>query len=269
MAKSKSQKKQQKQQGGEGAADNALRVFGDINSQHAVSDKNNTIAMKGPAQVAGQVPTMKGGKSFLGVLGLEEDPEKKESVDSIAPLVGGKQSKKQLQKTIKKQLKQLKKGGASLSFSEYSSAPQPAAGNEGMTGPLPPPPPEGGQGPPPPPPNGGQGPPPPPGPPGAQGPPPPPPPSQMGGQGKTAATDVVTRLFMKAGNKMSKQELIELNQQLNKIQKQQQQGGVGLSEIVVPLVLLYASQKYAQGKTAKKNAKSFSKSLHNSRKFSK
>jgi hypothetical protein len=133
---------------------------------------------------------MKGGKSFLSVLGL--GPE--ESVDSIpeAPVVGGKQSKKQLQKTIKKQLKQLKQGGASLSFSEYSSAPQPVVGNEGMTGP-PLPPPEGGQVPPPPPPEGGQGPPPPPGPPG-QGPPPPP---KMGGQGKTkidniyAAGDVV------------------------------------------------------------------------------
>jgi len=69
---------------------------------------------------------------------------------------------------------------------------------------------------------------------------------------------------------MSKQQLQQLNQQLDKLQKQQQQqGGVGLNEIVVPLVLLYASQKYAQSKTAKKNVKSFSKSLRNSRKFSK
>jgi len=269
MAKSKSQKKQQKQQGGEGAADNALRVFGDINSQRAVSDKNNTIDMKGPAQAAGQVPTMKGGNGILDIGNLFGSAE-----NDSTPVVGGKQSKKQLQNTIKKQLKQLKQGGASLSFSEYSSAPQPVVGNEGMTGPpLPPPeggqgpplpPPEGGQGPPLPPPEGGQGPPPPPGPPG-QGPPPP----KMGGQGKTKIDNILTA-FTKAGGKMSKQQLQQLNQQLDKLQKQQQQqGGVGLNEIVVPLVLLYASQKYAQGKTAKKNAKSFSKSLRNSRKFSK
>jgi len=36
----------------------------------------------------------------------------------------------------------------------------------------------------------------------------------------------------------------------------QQQGGVGMSDVIVPLLLLYASQRYGRGKTAKSNAKS-------------
>jgi hypothetical protein len=262
MAKSKSQKKQQK--GGEGAADNAIKVFGNMNDQHAVDDKNNAIAMNGP----GSAPAMKGGKSVMSMIfGPEEqakpvtDPvvRKEEVVVSTEPgVAGGKQSKKQLQKTIKKQLKQLKKGGASLSFSEYSAAPAAAAqpgasaqtatvtqqttaaqqttegyrhhqtvsAGRGATA------------------------------------------SYRGGQGKQGV-DAVLKGMDKAGDKLSKQQLQQLNQQLDKLQQQQQQGGVGLSEIVVPLVLLYASQKYAQGKTAKKNAKSLSKSMRSSRKFSK
>jgi hypothetical protein len=262
MAKSKSQKKQQK--GGEGAADNAIKVFGNANDQHAVSENNNTIAMNGTSSV--QAPAMKGGKGILSSLGLiseEPKPVVGEKVKEGAvgeevkegavgeetnegafvnpyPVVGGKQSKKQLQKTIKKQLKQLKQQGGSLSFSEYSPATQPgAAPKEGMTedaadtygapGSVL---------------------------------------TQKGGEGKQGI-DAVLKGFMKAGDKMSKQQLQQLNQQLDKLQQKQQQGGVGLNEIVVPLVLLYASQKYAQGKTAKKNAKPLSKSMHSSRKFSK
>jgi hypothetical protein len=253
MAKSKSQKKQQK--GGEGAADNAIKVFGNANDQRAVSENNNTIAMNGTSSV--QAPAMKGGKGILSSLGLtSEEPKpvvgeevkegavgeetKEGAFVNPSPVVGGKQSKKQLQKTIKKQLKQLKQQGGSLSFSEYSPATQPgAAPKEGMTddaadtygapGSVL---------------------------------------TQKGGEGKQGI-DAVLKGFMKAGDKMSKQQLQQLNQQLDKLQQKQQQGGVGLNEIVVPLVLLYASQKYAQGKTAKKNAKPLSKSMHSSRKFSK
>jgi hypothetical protein len=266
MAKSKSQKKQSKQQGGEGAADNAIKVFGNTNDQHAVSDSDNTIAMNSSASAQAQAPGMKGGKSVMTMLGLapaeQAQPVSEPVVDekkegevgaSTEAIVGGKQSKKQLQKTIKKQLKQLKKGGASLNFSEYSSAPQPGAStqtatvnampqtdashqiNEGMRH-------HSSS-------RGGVA-------------------SSRGGQGKQGV-DAVLKGLDKAGDKMSKQQLQQLNQQLDKLQQQQQQGGVGLSEIVVPLVLLYASQKYAQGKTAKKNAKALSKSLRTSRKFSK
>ena len=210
MAKSKSQKKQSKQQqqsGGDGAADHAIKVFGNMNDQHAASSINNTIAMKG------------------GDMDIFEK-EKQDSTKQV-PVSGGKQSKKQLKNTIKKQLKQLKQqGGESLKFSEYSSATQPDSTQSTTeakvavhaTG-------DG---------------------------------NQTGGDGKQLN---LQKGFLKAGDKMSKQQLQQLNQQLDKLQQQQQQGGVGLNEIVVPLILLYASQGYGQGKTAKKSMTSVRKSL--------
>jgi hypothetical protein len=167
MAKSKSQKKQSKQQqqsGGDGAADHALKVFGNMNDQHAVSSIDNTIAMKG------------GELDFL--------QEKKQDSPEVAPVSGGKQSKKQLKNTIKKHLKQLKQqGGESLSFSEYSSIAQPVAAPSTTdakvavhaTG-------DG---------------------------------NQTGGDGKQLNLQIG---FLKAGDKMSKQQLQELNQQLDKLQ---------------------------------------------------
>ena len=260
MAKSKSQKKQskqQKQQGGEGAADHALKVYGGVNEQHAVSDVDNTIVMKGAAP-SGQMPApgapaMNGGKGIMDLFGLgAQAAEKKEEmvngqgamvngqgamvngqgamVNEQGPMangqgatVGGKQSKQQLQKTIMKQLKQLKQQGGRLGFSDYASAPQPISeGIEQTTT-------------------------------GASGSPDIQivPPLQVGG-GEQPKTIDLMKGIMKAGDKLSKQQLQSLNQQLDKLQKQQQQGGVGLNEIVVPLVLLYASQKYSQGKTVKK-----------------
>jgi hypothetical protein len=209
MAKSKSQKKQSKQQeqsGGDGAADHALKVFGNMNDQHAVSSIDNTIVMKG------------GELDFL--------QEKKQDSPEVAPVSGGKQSKKQLKNTIKKQLKQLKQqGGESLKFSEYSSATQsdstPSTTDARVAVHA-----------------NGDG-------------------NQTGGDGKQLN---LQKGFLKAGDKMSKQQLQQLNQQLDKLQ-QQQQGGVGLNEIVVPLILLYASQGYGQGKTAKKSMTSVRKSL--------
>jgi hypothetical protein len=47
--------------GGEGAAENALRVFGDGNQQHAVSENDNTIAMNGAAVAAAVEPVKVGG----------------------------------------------------------------------------------------------------------------------------------------------------------------------------------------------------------------
>jgi hypothetical protein len=95
-----------------------------------------------------------------------------------------------------------------------------------------------------------------------------------GGNGPDPAKSLfsnVEKAFSQKGGKLSKQQLQSFSQQLDKLQQQQQQqqqqGGVGLNEIVVPLLLLYASQKYAQGKNTKKNAKSFSKSVRKSRRF--
>jgi hypothetical protein len=241
MAKSKSQKKQskqQKQQGGEGAADHALKVYGGVNEQRAVSDIDNTIATNGQgvASVGAPVadaPSMKGGfwpftSDANAVVVAEKKPLMVNGENGMVngengmalktdPLVGGKQSKQQLQKTIMKQLKQLKQQGGSLGFSEYSSSPQPVVeGNTDM--PIVP---DAAV-----------------------------PSGQQGGQGQQKFD--LLKGFTKAGDKLSKQQLQSLNQQLDKVQKQQQQGGVGLNEIVVPLVLLYASQKYAEGKTVKK-----------------
>jgi hypothetical protein len=232
MAKSKSQKKQskqQKQQGGDGAADHALKVYGGVNEQRAVSDIDNTIATNGQGVApvgapAPDAPAMKGGfwpftSPKVNPLNGENGLVNGENGMALKtdPLVGGKQSKQQLQKTIMKQLKQLKQQGGSLGFSEYSSSPQPVVeGNTDM--PIVP---DAAV-----------------------------PSGQQGGQGQQKFD--LLKGFTKAGDKLSKQQLQSLNQQLDKLQKQQQQGGVGLNEIVVPLVLLYASQKYAEGKTVKK-----------------
>ena len=210
MAKSKSQKKQSKQQqqsGGDGAADHAIKVFGNMNDQHAVSSIDNTIVMKG-----GELDVLQ---------------EKKQDSSEVAQVSGGKQSKKQLKNTIKKQLKQLKQqGGESLKFSEYSSATQSDSTLPTTEAKVAVHATEDG--------------------------------NQSGGDDGKQLN--LQKGFLKASDKMSKQQLQQLNQQLDKLQ-QQQQGGVGLNEIVVPLILLYASQKYSKGKTAKKSVKSVRKSL--------
>lgn len=52
--------KQQQQNGGEGAADWALKAYGDANQQQAVSPTDNTIAVNTPAPCGAAAP-MKGG----------------------------------------------------------------------------------------------------------------------------------------------------------------------------------------------------------------
>jgi hypothetical protein len=243
MAKRQSQRKQSKQQGGMGTSDQALKVFGGMGQQRAESDVSNKIATNGgqnPVAVPAApgappaAPTMNGGKIFEGLFG--ESPKKEEQ----APVVGGKQSKQQLQKTIKKQLKQLKQqGGASaLSFSEYSAVPQNAvvpdanasagAATESFARAT-----------------------------------------MRGGQDgvDVPATGDLMKGFMKAGSKLSKDELANFSSQLTKLQQQKQQGGVGMNEIIVPLILLYASQKYSQGKTARNAARPMRRTMRRSRRF--
>jgi len=246
MARRQSQRKQSKQQGGIGTSDQALKVYGGIGQQHSESDVSNKIATNGgqnpaavPAapgtpQAAPSAPTMKGGKFLEGLLGQSSKKEEQ------APVVGGKQSKQQLQKTIKKQLKQLKQqGGASaLSFSEYSSVPQNAvvpnanesadAATESFARATM---------------RGGED-----------------------GDNAPAVGDLM-KGFMKAGSKLSKEELENFSSQLSKLQQQKQQGGVGMNEIIVPLILLYASQKYSQGKTARNAARPMRRTMRRSRRF--
>jgi hypothetical protein len=198
MAIKKSCKRRRQQQsGGAGGADHALKIYGDMNQQQPVSNIDNTIAMSGSSGSAhvSSMPT--------------------------PSMAGGKKSKRKLQDEIKNQLQQLQQqGGASLSFSDYSSQPASAsvakvAVNTSGTG------------------------------------------NQTGGN---AMSLNLQKGIAKVGGKMSNHDLQSLNQQLTKLQQQQQQGGVGLSEIVVPLVLLYASQRYARGKTVKKSFNSMRKS---------
>jgi hypothetical protein len=137
MAKSKSQKKQSKQRGGDGAADHALKVYGGVNAQHAVSNIDNTIATNGQGVASAGMPAAPAMTGGFWPFGADEQQSsqmgpfvgnnKNKLMDGV---VGGKQSKQQLQKTIMKQLKQLKQQGGSLGFSEYSSATQPVS--EGM-----------------------------------------------------------------------------------------------------------------------------------------
>jgi hypothetical protein len=241
MAKRQSQRKQSKQQGGMGTSDQALKVFGGIGQQGPESDVSNKIATNGGQNPAAPVmeapsaaPTMNGGRFLDGVFG---DSSKKEDQ---APVVGGKQSKQQLQKTIKKQLKQLKQqGGASaLSFSEYSPVSQNAvvpdanasagAATESFARAT-----------------------------------------MRGGQDGVNASPVgnLMKGFMKAGSKLSKEELENFSSELSKLQQQKQQGGVGINEIIVPLILLYASQKYSQGKTARNAARPMRRTMRRSRRF--
>jgi hypothetical protein len=72
--------------------------------------------------------------------------------------------------------------------------------------------------------------------------------------------------FKQSGGRLSKQQLSLFSQQLEKLQ-QKQQGGVGLNEIIVPLILLYATQRYSQGKTFKSKGKPLRKSIRRSRQF--
>jgi hypothetical protein len=178
---------------------------------------------------------MNGGKFLEGFFGQSSKKEEQ------PPVVGGKQSKQQLQKTIKKQLKQLKQqGGASaLSFSEYSAVPQNAvvpdanastgAATESFARATM---------------RGGQD-----------------------GENAPAAVGDLMKGFMKAGSKLSKDELANFSSELSKLQQQKQQGGVGMNEIIVPLILLYASQKYSQGKTARNAARPMRRTMRRSRRF--
>jgi len=229
MAKSKSLKQQQQQQqqqqqsGGEGAAENAIKIFGGVNDQRASGPNNNAIAMNAPGTAASG-SSMKGGEFQTS------------SLQTLFRGIGGNLSKQQLRTTIKKQLKQIKhQTGGQLQFSELNSSgsvvPQVAGSQQETMITLM----KGGNGP------------------------------------EQALFSNVEKAFAQKGGKLSKQQLQSFSQQLDKLQKQQQQqqqqGGVGLNEIMVPLILLYASQKYAQGKNTKKNVKSFSKSFRKSRRF--
>lgn len=78
-----------------------------------------------------------------------------------------------------------------------------------------------------------------------------------------AQQDLLT-LFKQTGKKFSKQQLKDVEEHLEHFnqQQQQQQGGVGLNEVLAPVILLYASQVYGKGKTAKNpSEKKFRKSL--------
>jgi hypothetical protein len=299
MEKRRSQKQQQQRQrqsGGTGTAEHALSVYGGINDQRAAGPNTNVIAMRAP----GASP-MQGGSS--------QNYSKK--------------SKKQLQKSVKHQLQQLKQSGGSLGFSDYSSS-VPAkpvdtfvssgSPNTGLGLGLAPPavgagssepmsmkvggkkgkkskkgqtsqPSQTSQS------------------------------SQSSQPSQSSHSDVVGQvaaalagaatianeargfftsadpnadpnsdndaqtggqtpldLFNKVGGKLSKQQLQDFSQQLDKLQQQQhqqqqqQQGGVGLNEVIAPLLLMYANQRYAQGKTAKSNVKSMRRSMRKSRK---
>lgn len=239
MAKRQSQKKLFKK-GGANSSDQALKVFGGIGQQVPESEVSNKIATNGgqsamapaPPVMPGSAdaPAMNGGRFLEGLFG---ESSKKEDQ---ALVVGGKQSKQQLQKTIKKQLKMIKQQGGSsaLSFSEYSPVSQNAvvpdatATTESFARAT-----------------------------------------MRGGQDGVDAPAVgdLMKGFMKAGSKLSKEELENFSSQLNKLQQQKQQGGVGLNEIIVPLILLYASQKYSQGKTARNSARPMRRTMRRSRRF--
>ena len=237
MAKRQSQRKLFKQ-GGANSSDQALKVFGGIGQQGPESAVSNKIATIGgqpatapappvmPAPPA--APAMNGGRFLEGLFGQSSKKE------DHAPVVGGKQSKQQLQKTIKKQMKMIKQqGGASaLSFSEYSPVSQNAVVPDATTESF------------------------------ARA-------TMRGGQDGVdvpAAGDLM-KGFMKAGSKLSKEELEKFSSQLSKLQQQKQQGGVGLNEIIVPLILLYASQKYSQGKTARNSPRPMRRTMRRSRRF--
>jgi len=165
--------------------------------------------------------------------------------NAIATKVGGQSqlSKQQLQKSILKQLKLLKQSGGSLAFSDYSSsasvpsaevAPSVAA-NTNVPLKI-----ESGVAP-----SG---------------------PTVGGSESDMLSLGNLTAGFTKSGGKLSKQQLSLFSQELDKLQ-QKQQGGVGLNEIIVPLILLYATQRYSQGRTFKSKSKSMSRSMRRSRRF--
>jgi hypothetical protein len=230
-------KKSKKQTGGNGAADYAKSVYGDMNDQRAESDVSNKIAMKG-----GDVVELSTTDSISqpDVISRENMSTTNTWTDFFKSTNGGRISKEQLQKTIKKQLKQLKqKGGSSQTFSKYSSdSGQPHSQvSEGL-------------------------------------------PnktavvevhtnqqtdnSNKGGEGNISMDKLdLAKGFNKVGGKLSKNQLNELSQQLGKLQHQQQ-GGVGVNEIIVPLLLLYASHKYSNSKTSKQKVKSMRKSMRRS-----
>ena len=165
--------------------------------------------------------------------------------NAIATRVGGQSelSKQQLQKSILKQLKLLKQSGGGLAFSDYSSSvsvpstqvsPSVAANTNvplkiesGVSDSS----------------------------------------SKVGGsESGMLSLGNLTSGFTKSGGKLSKQQLTLFSEELDKLQ-QKQQGGVGLNEIIVPLILLYATQRYSQGRTFKSKSKSMRRSMRRSRRF--
>jgi hypothetical protein len=301
MGKNKSQKKQKQLFiGGDGGADHAIKVYGNMNQQHAVSANDNTIA------VAPVMGSMVGGADVLsqnapvGKFGQvdpqqnEASPESASVLDKIANIFstdekktvsGGKFTKKDLQKLINSQLKNIKKHGGSgnmpltfgyvdnntaqianslnnvsagasvsgsqpvvanvqvattaeglhalkqgggliaLSPMELSSGPAAVSGSvaEGL--------------------------------------------NVVGKHGGNPLPNVVgltqlAKVFPKVGGKLQKEELVNLHAQLEKLE-QNQQGGVGLEELIVPAILLYATHRYGKGATSKKlrNLKHSSKNL--------
>jgi hypothetical protein len=256
MARSKSQKQQQQQQPqqeqqqtGGGATEYGAATYGEPSQQHADPQFGNVIATKSQ-------PAAAGGKSQL--------------------------SKQQLQQTILKQLKQLKQsGGSSLAFSDYSASAAAPAGpasqvgasgapesfslsslpslSSAMSGS------ESGPAMPPVPPSvaaninvplkvvdsGADV---------SAGP-------KVGGTGHDMfSLDKLAAGFKQSGGRLSKQQLGIFSQQLDKLQ-QKQQGGVGLNEIIVPLILLYATQRYSQGKTFKSKGRTMRRTMRRSRRF--
>ena len=302
MGKNKSQKKQKQLfMGGAGGADHAIKVYGNMNQQHAVSANDNTIA------VAPVMSMTSGGAFDLPLVNTNRDGQDGQTISSsetenkgvfsritkglsngisnmfsAGPTkTGGKFTKKDLQKLINKQLKNIKKHGGSgnmpltfgyvdnntsqnanslnnvsagasvsgsqpvvanvqvattaeglnalkrgggliaLSPMELSSGPATLPKmNEVMSGSV----------------SEGE--------------------NIMGKHGGTLMNSVVSldklaTSFRVAGGKLQKEELLNLHAQLEKLEKNQQ-GGVGLEELIVPAILLYATHRYGKGATSKK-----------------
>jgi hypothetical protein len=283
MGKNKSQKKQKQLfMGGDGGADHALKVYGNMNQQHSVSANDNTIAVAPVmgSMVGGELPQ----PPPVGQFGQVDSPpvaEDKGLFSTISNMFstdqkknGGKFTKKDLQKLINKQLKNIKKHGGSgnmpltfgyvdnntaqtanslhnvsagasvsgsqpvvanvqvattaeglnalkhgggliaLSPMELSSGPSAVSGSvaEGL--------------------------------------------NVVGKHGGNPLNSVVgltqlAKSFPKVGGKLQKEELVNLHAQLEKLE-QNQQGGVGLEELIVPAILLYATHRYGKGAPSKK-----------------
>ncbi len=92
--------------GGDGTSDNAIRVFGNMNEQHAGSETDNTIAMNSPA-VHPVAPAMQGGNVIEKISELQDTIFGKDK----APEMGGNNDLEKLQEEITEQVKKLEKEG--------------------------------------------------------------------------------------------------------------------------------------------------------------